>query len=97
MSYGSPEWEPWVLGEEESLKHIKAAYDAGINAFDTADVYSYGESEIILGKAIKQFNLPRDEIVVLTKVRTSRPVYFLPRILSSCSTSYPKNSEDLDS
>ncbi|RXW13141.1 hypothetical protein EST38_g12713 [Candolleomyces aberdarensis] len=38
MSYGSPEWQDWVLGEEESLKHIKAAYDAGINAFDTANV-----------------------------------------------------------
>lgn len=68
MSYGSSKWEPWVLDEEESLQHIKVAYDAGINAFDTADVYSNGESEIVLGKAIKQFNLPRDEIVVLTKL-----------------------------
>ncbi|KAJ2916924.1 hypothetical protein MD484_g3500, partial [Candolleomyces efflorescens] len=68
MSYGSPEWQGWVLNEEEGLKHIKAAYDAGINTFDTANVYSNGESEKILGKAIKQFNLPRDEIVVLTKV-----------------------------
>lgn len=39
----------------------------GINTFDTADVYGNGESEIILGKAIKTLNLPRDEIVVLTK------------------------------
>lgn len=68
MSYGSPEWQGWVLPEEESLKHIKAAYDAGINTFDTANVYSNGQSEIVLGKAIKQFNLPRDEIVVMTKV-----------------------------
>ncbi|KAJ2916904.1 hypothetical protein MD484_g3516, partial [Candolleomyces efflorescens] len=68
MSYGTPEWQPWVLGEEEGLKHIKAAYDAGINTFDTANVYSNGESERILGKAIKQFKLPREEIVVLTKV-----------------------------
>ncbi|KAL1717380.1 NADP-dependent oxidoreductase domain-containing protein [Schizophyllum commune] len=68
MSYGSPEWQPWVLGEEEGIKHIKAAYDVGINTFDTANVYSNGLSESILGKAIKQHNLPRDEIVVMTKV-----------------------------
>ncbi|KAG8915438.1 hypothetical protein FRC00_004455 [Tulasnella sp. 408] len=68
MSYGSPEWQGWVLGEEEGLKHIKAAYDMGINAFDTANLYSNGLSEVILGKAIKQYNLPRDEIVVMTKL-----------------------------
>ncbi|KAJ7430731.1 aryl-alcohol dehydrogenase [Mycena galericulata] len=68
MSYGTPEWQDWVLSEDEGLKHIKAAYDAGINAFDTANVYSNGESEVVLGKAIKKYSLPRDEIVVLTKV-----------------------------
>jgi len=68
MSYGSPESQGWVLGEEEGLKHIKAAYDAGIQTFDTANAYSNGESERILGKAIKQFKLPREEIVVMTKV-----------------------------
>ncbi|KAJ1306642.1 hypothetical protein OPQ81_007637 [Rhizoctonia solani] len=68
MGYGSPEWEGWVLGEEEGIKHIKAAYDLGIQTFDTANAYSNGLSEVILGKAIKQHNLPRDEIVVMTKV-----------------------------
>jgi len=68
MSYGTPESTSWMLGEEEGVKMIKAAYDGGINAFDTANVYSNGESEIILGKAIKQFNLPREEIVIMTKV-----------------------------
>ncbi|KAG9121702.1 hypothetical protein FRC07_002244 [Ceratobasidium sp. 392] len=68
MSYGTPEWAEWVLGEEEGIKHIKAAYDAGIQTFDTANIYSNGLSEVILGKAIKQHNLPRDEIVVMTKV-----------------------------
>jgi aryl-alcohol dehydrogenase-like predicted oxidoreductase len=68
MSYGSPEWQGWVLGEEDGLEHIKAAYDAGIQTFDTADVYSNGESERILGKAIKKFNFPREEIVVMTKL-----------------------------
>ncbi|KAJ7154925.1 Aldo keto reductase [Mycena crocata] len=69
MSYGDPEWcGNWVLPEEEASKHIKAAYDAGINTFDTANMYSNGLSEEILGRAIKTHNLPRDEIVVMTKL-----------------------------
>ncbi|QRV76351.1 aldo/keto reductase family protein [Ceratobasidium sp. AG-Ba] len=68
MSYGSTEWQPWVLGEKEGIEHIKAAYEAGIQTFDTANVYSNGESERILGKAIKELKLPRDEIVVMTKL-----------------------------
>ncbi|KIM84086.1 hypothetical protein PILCRDRAFT_68256, partial [Piloderma croceum F 1598] len=68
MSYGDPGWQSWVLSEKEGIDHIKVAYDAGINTFDTANVYSNGLSEVILGKAIKQHNLPRDEIVVMTKV-----------------------------
>ncbi|KZP25823.1 aryl-alcohol dehydrogenase [Athelia psychrophila] len=69
MSYGLPGGPTaWSLGEEEGIAHIKAAYDAGINTFDTANVYSNGLSEVILGKAIKQHNFNRDEIVVMTKV-----------------------------
>ncbi|KAJ7119755.1 Aldo/keto reductase [Mycena epipterygia] len=69
MSYGDPSWMGnWTLPEEEGLKHIKAAYDAGVNAFDTANVYSNGLSEEILGRAIKEHQLPRDKIVVMTKV-----------------------------
>ncbi|KAG8907353.1 hypothetical protein FRB99_004600 [Tulasnella sp. 403] len=68
MSYGTKDWQGWVLNEDEGIEHIKLAYDLGINAFDTANVYSHGESERILGKAIKKYNLPRDEIVVMTKV-----------------------------
>ncbi|CCO35995.1 Putative aryl-alcohol dehydrogenase C977.14c [Rhizoctonia solani AG-1 IB] len=67
-SYGNKSMEEWILGEEEGIEHIKAAYDAGIQTFDTANVYSHGESERILGKAIKELRLPRDEIVVMTKV-----------------------------
>ncbi|KAJ7208353.1 Aldo/keto reductase [Mycena pura] len=77
MSYGDPKWGGnWVLPEEEGTKHIKAAYDAGINTFDTANAcllsayggYSNGLSEEVLGRAIKKHNLPRDEIVVMTKL-----------------------------
>ncbi|KAJ6471809.1 Aldo/keto reductase [Mycena vitilis] len=69
MSYGSSKWRPWVLDEEESIKHIKYAYDAGIQTFDTANMYSNGEAEVVLGNAIKELQLPREEIVVMTKVR----------------------------
>ncbi|KAI0051517.1 Aldo keto reductase [Auriscalpium vulgare] len=68
MQYGSSEWQDWVKGEDEAMEHIKAAYDAGIQTFDTANTYSNGLSEVYLGKAIKKWNLPRDEIVVMTKV-----------------------------
>jgi len=68
MSYGNSQQQAWVLPEQEGINHIKAAFDAGINTFDTANVYSYGRSEEILGKAIKQLGLNRDEIVVMTKV-----------------------------
>ena len=68
MSYGSTKWQAWVKEEAESVDLIGKAYDAGINFFDTADGYSNGESERILGKAIKKFNMPRSSIVVATKV-----------------------------
>ncbi|KAI8065646.1 NADP-dependent oxidoreductase domain-containing protein [Gongronella butleri] len=67
MSFGSPEWLPWVKDEAESLELIKAAFDAGINFIDTADMYSNGLSERIVGKAIKKFNLPRQRLVIATK------------------------------
>ncbi|THU79573.1 aryl-alcohol dehydrogenase [Dendrothele bispora CBS 962.96] len=67
-SYGDTNWLSWALPEQEGIKQIKAAYDAGVNAFDTANTYSSGQSEIILGKAIKEHNLDRDKIVVMTKL-----------------------------
>jgi len=68
MSFGSSQWQKWVLEEEASLAIIKRAWDLGINFFDTADVYSNGESERILGEAIRKYNIPRDQIVIATKV-----------------------------
>ncbi|WP_414841948.1 aldo/keto reductase [Enterococcus saccharolyticus] len=69
MSFGDPEnWlHKWVLEEEESRTIIKRALDLGINFFDTANVYSLGRSEEILGKALKDY-ANRDEIVLATKV-----------------------------
>ncbi|KAF8917686.1 NADP-dependent oxidoreductase domain-containing protein [Mucidula mucida] len=68
MTCGKRTWLPWLLkDEEESIRQIKAAYDAGINTFDTANSYSNGYSEVVLGKTIKQHALPREEIVVMTR------------------------------
>ncbi|KAJ3479788.1 hypothetical protein NLI96_g8811 [Meripilus lineatus] len=68
MQYGDKGWQEWVLPEDKAIEHIKYAYEAGIQTFDTANMYSNGLSEVILGNAIKKLNLPRDEIVVMTKV-----------------------------
>jgi aryl-alcohol dehydrogenase-like predicted oxidoreductase len=68
MTYGDKKWREWVLGEEEGRTHIKAALEAGINFFDTANVYSMGVSEQITGKALRDF-ARRDEVVIATKVR----------------------------
>lgn len=69
MSFGDPgKWtHDWVLKEEESRKIIKKALDLGINFFDTANIYSKGESEKILGRALKDY-AKREEIVVASKV-----------------------------
>jgi len=71
MSFGDPRWAPWVLDEEKSLPLLKAAYDRGLNTWDTANVYSNGTSEEIIGKAIKKYNIPRHKVVILTKCHGS--------------------------
>ena len=68
MTYGSKQWRQWVLEEEESLPFFRRALEAGINFFDTADMYSVGRSEEITGKALKQFGPGRDKLVIATKV-----------------------------
>ena len=67
MSFGRPEWREWVLEEEESREIIERAIELGINFFDTANMYSLGESERILGNVLGEYD--RDEQVVATKVR----------------------------
>jgi aryl-alcohol dehydrogenase-like predicted oxidoreductase len=68
MTYGTKKWREWVLEEEEARPFIKRALDAGINFFDTADMYSLGASEEVLGRALKHFGVARDTVVVATKV-----------------------------
>jgi aryl-alcohol dehydrogenase-like predicted oxidoreductase len=68
MTYGSKKWREWVLEEEESRPFIRRALELGLNFFDTADVYSNGVSEQILGRALKDFGPSRDRVVIATKV-----------------------------
>jgi len=68
MTYGSPTWRDWVLDYDRSKPFIARAWELGINFFDTADVYSLGESEVVLGRALKELAVPRDRVVVATKV-----------------------------
>jgi aryl-alcohol dehydrogenase-like predicted oxidoreductase len=66
MSFGSG--FDWMLPEDQSFAIVRKALDLGINFFDTANVYSVGESEQILGRALKAFGVRRDDVVVATKL-----------------------------
>ena len=68
MTYGSKQWRPWVIEEEEARPFIRKAVECGINYFDTADMYSNGKSEEVLGRALKDFRQGRDRVVIGTKV-----------------------------
>lgn len=67
MTYGDPAWRPWVLNETDSKPFIRQALDGGINFFDTADMYSLGASEQVLGRTLLEYTR-REEVVVATKV-----------------------------
>jgi len=67
MTYGTSKWRDWILDEDASRPFFKRALEAGINFFDTADVYSGGVSEEVTGRALKDF-AKRDEVVIATKV-----------------------------
>ena len=67
MTYGTSKWRDWVLDEEESRPFIKRALESGINFFDTANMYSEGASEEVVGRALRDF-AKRDEVVLATKV-----------------------------
>jgi aryl-alcohol dehydrogenase-like predicted oxidoreductase len=68
MTYGSKKWRDWVLDEAESRPFIQRALELGINFFDTADMYSVGASEEVLGRALNDFGAGRESLVVATKV-----------------------------
>jgi len=67
MSFGDSRTLSWAIEESEALPLLKAAYDRGLNTWDTANVYSNGVSEKIVGKALKEYNIPRHKVVIMTK------------------------------
>jgi aryl-alcohol dehydrogenase-like predicted oxidoreductase len=67
MTFGDPKWRAWVLPEDAAQPFFRRAVEAGINFFDTADMYSLGVSEEITGRAIRQY-AKRDEVVIASKV-----------------------------
>jgi aryl-alcohol dehydrogenase-like predicted oxidoreductase len=67
MTYGTPAWRPWILDEAASRPLVQRAVELGINFFDTADMYSGGESEVLTGRFLREF-CRREEIVIATKV-----------------------------
>jgi aryl-alcohol dehydrogenase-like predicted oxidoreductase len=68
MTYGAKSWREWVLEWDESEPILRRAFEAGINFFDTADIYSLGASEEITGRAVKEFAARREDVVIATKV-----------------------------
>src|ERR1700733_4879108 len=90
MCLGSSKWIPYVLDEVESLDLLKAAYDQGVNTWDTADMYSNGISEEVIGKAIRKFNIPREKLVIMTKSffpiakdRSVNAAMFYPKVIQT--------------
>ena len=70
MTFGFKFRNIGAVGQEDANAMVKKAYESGINFFDTADMYSFGESEEILGNALKILNVPREKFVIATKVRS---------------------------
>jgi len=70
MTFGSNFFNIAQVGQEEATRMVGRALDAGVNFFDTADMYSYGEAEEILGKALQSLGVDRHAVVIATKVRS---------------------------
>jgi aryl-alcohol dehydrogenase-like predicted oxidoreductase len=68
MTYGSPKWREWVLDEKQARPFVQRALELGINFFDTADVYSLGASEEVLGNLLRELKAKREDVIIATKV-----------------------------
>jgi 1-deoxyxylulose-5-phosphate synthase len=68
MTFGTPQWRDWILPEAQARPIVKHAVEHGINFFDTADMYSFGESEIITGRLLREFFKQREDYVLATKL-----------------------------
>ncbi|MCJ1223874.1 hypothetical protein MMC12_000517 [Toensbergia leucococca] len=74
MGIGSKDWQSWVMEEDEGLKLLKAAWDRGVSTWDTANVYSSGVNEEIIGKAIEKYEIPRQKLTILAKCYGTVPM-----------------------
>jgi len=68
MTYGSSKWRDWILDEDAAKPFFRRAVEAGINFFDTADVYSGGASEEVTGRALREYAGSREQYVLATKL-----------------------------
>ena len=101
MTYGNNSWRDWVLDYDQALPFVERALDAGINFFDTADVYSNGGSEEILGRAIRDLGQDRHDLIIATKCfggthdgRRNRRGLSRNNILESCDASLKRLGTD---
>jgi aryl-alcohol dehydrogenase (NADP+) len=92
MTYGTSQWQPWILDEADARPIVQRAVELGINFFDTADMYSAGASEELTGKFLREFTR-RDEVVIATKVFFPVDIAFKGGFASSESP--PPNSAGL--
>jgi aryl-alcohol dehydrogenase-like predicted oxidoreductase len=67
MTYGTPRWRSWILDETSSRPLVQRAVELGFNFFDTADMYSAGESELLTGRFVREF-CRREDVVIATKL-----------------------------
>ncbi len=101
MTYGSKQWQDWVLDEAEARPFFEKALEAGINFFDTADMYSMGESEVVLGRAIKDLVPDREDVVIASKCfmgtesfKTNRWGLSRKHIIDACDRSLKRLGTD---
>ncbi|KAE8146388.1 putative aldo-keto reductase [Aspergillus avenaceus] len=67
MGFGDPKWLGWTLAKEQAMHILNAAYERGVNTWDTANAYSNGTSERIIGEALRQNRIQRRKVVIMTK------------------------------
>ena len=101
MTYGSTDWRDWVLEYDEARPFVERALEAGINFFDTADVYSNGASEEVLGRSLKDLQVDREDVVIATKCfggtnnrRRNRWGLSRKNVIASCDASLERLGTD---
>ncbi|KAL0950287.1 hypothetical protein HGRIS_010266 [Hohenbuehelia grisea] len=91
MSFGSSKWLNWIVDEEQGLAILKKAWDLGINTVDTANAYSNGQSETVIANFISKYDIPRERMVIATKVHAV--VHEDPSVLAFLDPSIAQTKE----